>query len=42
MLYLSIKKLENSKKQFTTLEKEIEFFTKNLDEELVLYLEFIF
>ena len=34
-----IKKLENNKKQFKTLEKEIEALTVKLDEELVLYLE---
>ena len=34
-----IKKLENSKKQFKTLEKEIEVLTTKLDEELVIYLE---
>ncbi len=34
-----IKKLENNKKQFKTLEKEIEALTIKLDEELVLYLE---
>lgn len=34
-----IKKLENNKKQFKTLEKEIENLTIKLDEELVLYLE---
>ena len=34
-----IKKLENSKKQFKTLEKEIEILTTKLDEELVIYLE---
>ena len=34
-----IKKLENNKKQFKTLEKEIEARTIKLDEELVLYLE---
>ena len=34
-----IKKLENNKKQFKTLEKEIEELTVKLDEELVLYLE---
>lgn len=34
-----IKKLENNKKQFKTLEKEIEALTTKLDEELVLYLE---
>lgn len=34
-----IKKLENNKKQFKTLEKEIEALTNKLDEELVLYLE---
>ena len=34
-----IKKLENNKKQFKTLEKEIESLSSKLDEELVLYLE---
>jgi small-conductance mechanosensitive channel len=34
-----IKKLENSKKQFKTLDKEIENLTVRLDDELVLYLE---
>ena len=34
-----IKKLENSKKQFKTLEREIDFLASKLDEELVLYLE---
>ena len=34
-----IKKLENNKKQFNTLEKEIDVLTLRLDEELVLYLE---
>ena len=34
-----IKKLEDNKKQFKTLEKEIDILTVNLDEELVLYLE---
>ena len=34
-----IKKLENNKKQFKSLEKDIELLTTKLDEELVLYLE---
>ena len=34
-----IKKLEDNKKQFKTLEKEIDNLTIRLDEELVLYLE---
>ncbi|MDZ7818663.1 MAG: mechanosensitive ion channel [Aliarcobacter sp.] len=34
-----IKKLENNKKQFKNLEKEIDELTIRLDEELVLYLE---
>ena len=34
-----IKKLENSKKQFKALEREIDFLASKLDEELVLYLE---
>jgi len=34
-----IKKLENNKKQFKTLEKEIEFLTTKLDELLITYLE---
>ena len=34
-----IKKLENNKKQFKNLEREIESLTSKLDEELVIYLE---
>ena len=34
-----IKKLENNKKIFKTLEKDIDFLTIKLDEELLLYLE---
>ena len=34
-----IKKLENNKKIFKTLEKDIDFLTTKLDEELLLYLE---